>query len=184
MGIASCDKDFGIWIRKEFIQGVIESQKFTFDPRIILGFHKLDFINQEKSIVLANEGIRFTCFLDASLLNYIPKESLYSLFENALSNAIEAVRPLPEEKRVISVIGSNFKDYFTIHMENYCKDDKPLTSLETTKEDKSNHGFGLKSIFMIMNQYDGKYKLTKKDGVFSLDLLFRIPSKEEGQEGI
>lgn len=69
-------------------------------------------------------------------------------------------------------------------MENYCKDDKPLTSLETTKEDKSNHGFGLKSIFMIMNHYDGKYKLTKKDGVFSLDLLFRIPYKEEGQEGI
>lgn len=143
-----------------------------------------DLVLQEKSIVLANEGIRFTCFLDASLLNYIPKESLYSLFENALSNAIEAVRPLPVEKRVISVIGSNFKDYFTIHMENYCKDDNPLTSLETTKEDKANHGFGLKSIFMIMNQYDGKYKLTKKDGVFSLDLLFHIPSKEEGQEGI
>lgn len=139
----------------------------------------LDLVLQEKSIAFANEKIRFTCFMDASPINYIPKESLYSLFENAISNAVEAVRGLEESKRIISMTGRNYGDFYNIRIENYCQGEEEIEVGKTTKNDKINHGFGLKSIIMIMERYDGRYSIEKQGDIFSLSLVFSIPKKPD-----
>ncbi len=139
----------------------------------------LDMVLAEKEMKMVKSKIHFTCLVDASKINYIPKENLYSLFENSISNAIEAVTQLPEGKRVIAVTSKDYGDYINIHIENYCDKDKVNTKIGiTTKSDKSMHGFGLKSIEMMMKEYKGKMSIKLKEDIFSLDLLFPIQFEE------
>lgn len=138
-----------------------------------------DLVLKEKSVILTSNKIRFTCFLDAAKLNYISKGSLYSIFENALSNAIEAVKKLPEEKRVISITGNDFGDYLTVHIENYCLVDTNTQEGKTTDPDKIHHGFGLKSMNITMNENHGRMSVTKKGDLFALDLLFLTTKPNE-----
>lgn len=138
-----------------------------------------DLVLKEKSLAFTNDRIRFTCFLDAGKINYIPKESLYSIFENAISNAIEAVKKLPEEKRIISVTGNDYGDYLSIHFENFCSPDEKAELGITSNQDKINHGFGLKSIKINVEENGGRFSVKKEGDIFSLDLLFRIKTPEE-----
>lgn len=86
---------------------------------------------------------------------------------------------LPEGKRVIAVTSKDYGDYINIHIENYCDKDKVNTKIGiTTKSDKSMHGFGLKSIEMMMKEYKGKMSIKLKEDIFSLDLLFHIQFEE------
>lgn len=138
-----------------------------------------DLVLKEKSLAFTNNKIRFTCFLDASKINYIAKESLYSIFENAISNAIVAVKKLPEEKRIISVTGNDYGDYLSIHFENFCSQDEKAELGITSNSDKINHGFGLKSIKINVEENGGRFSVKKEGEIFSLDLLFRIKTQED-----
>ena len=133
----------------------------------------LDLVLTEKSLQIANLKIHFTCFVDAKNINYIPKEVLYSIFENILSNAIKAVETLPEEKRIILLKGTDYGDYLGIHIENHCLENTNTLIGKTTNEDKINHGFGLRSIQLNVEQYGGKFSANKNHDIFSVDLMFK-----------
>ena len=101
---------------------------------------------------------------------------IYSLFGNALDNAIEYVLNLEEEKRFIrlnvKIIGENL----LIHMENYFSGELIYDNglPKTTKEDKDYHGYGMKSIQLIVNKYDGDLNISLDNNVFSLFIMFPI----------
>ena len=63
-----------------------------------------------------------------------------------------------------------------IHLDNYCRepvrfeDGLPVTS----KKDRENHGFGLRSIRHIAEKYDGEVVLKNQEERFILDLLLPI----------
>ena len=42
----------------------------------------------------------------------------------------------------------------------------------TTKDNKDFHGFGMKSIKMIVDKYHGDMNITKRNDIFSLNILF------------
>ena len=44
---------------------------------------------------------------------------------------------------------------------------------KTTKSNKDYHGFGTKSIKMIVNKYRGDLKITTKKNIFTLSILFQ-----------
>lgn len=44
----------------------------------------------------------------------------------------------------------------------------------TTKKDKENHGYGLKSIIYIAEKYGGKVSVKASGGVFDLNIIFPI----------
>ena len=50
----------------------------------------LDTILTEKSLICENSGIHINCVADGSLLAFMNPVDLYTLFGNALDNAIEA----------------------------------------------------------------------------------------------
>lgn len=98
---------------------------------------------------------------------------IYSLFGNALDNAIECEKKLGKEKRFISLKLAGKDDMISLRIENYCltidmKDGLPVTS----KSDKEFHGFGLKSISYIVKKYGGIMKIEFKDNVFALNIIF------------
>ena len=48
---------------------------------------------------------------------------------------------------------------------------------KTTKKDEIFHGYGMKSIKMIVEKYDGNLTVAVKDGIFNLDILFPLKQK-------
>jgi len=104
-------------------------------------------------------------------------EDVYAIFGNALDNAITAVEKISDkEKRVINLKVLNQNNMFMLQLQNYYngvlsfEDGMPLT----TKTDKTQHGFGVKSIRYLAEKYGGTMTVNAKDGIFTLQILLPI----------
>lgn len=165
------------------IQRKISSDEFNdiqnilsnYDTFIKTGNNDVDIILTEKEIVCKKRNIRFTALIDGKLLSFIKESDLYSLLGNIIDNAIEATSLINnEEERVISISTINDNGCISIHEENYCINQlqKENNQIITSKNDKINHGFGLKSIQLITNKYNGSLSLKIDNNVFILDIIF------------
>lgn len=132
------------------------------------------------AILLANvisckkNGIKFTWFCEKDALDGVDETDIYSVFCNLIDNAKEAVCELEGEKRLISLVCSREKGGFVhIRISNFYagelqfEDGLPVT----TKTDNEVHGYGLKSVKMIAEKYDGKIHVTADGGTFEIQLL-------------
>ena len=102
---------------------------------------------------------------------------LYTILGNILDNAIECVRNYEDpEKKVISLSILEKGDMLNIFADNYfdgeLKMEKgfPITS----KKDKGYHGYGVKSIKMIAEKYDGDIRISCKNHTFSIQVMMKI----------
>lgn len=95
---------------------------------------------------------------------------LYTLLGNAIDNAIEAVMNLPEEKRLISLNIKDMGQMLYIEVENYFDGSLSVEDgvIITTKSDKENHGYGVRSIRMIAERYNGNVEIKTEGDLFSL----------------
>lgn len=135
----------------------------------------LNYVLGSKSDYAASHQINFTFSGDSNDLAFLTDEDLYSLFENILSNAFEAVSKLPEvSKRVVSVNLKKQGNMVILSELNYYEGNLVYQDrqLETTKEDKTIHGFGMKSIQAVMDTYDGTLTTSAKGGIFELTVIF------------
>lgn len=155
----------------------IENAVNLYDSIAKTGNETLDTILTEKVLFCRHHGILLTYIVDSTQLSVIQPLDLYSLFGNALDNAIESVMKAPVDKRVISLRVTGHGDMISIHLENYC--DKPPAFLNgdpvTTKADKENHGYGVKSIRYLVNKYQGNVSFQVEYDMFTLDIM--IPAK-------
>ncbi len=142
------------------------------------GNHVLDTILAGKLLQCWKHSVKMTCVADGSHLNFMHVADICTIFGNALDNAIESVITLPDvEKRLIHVSVSSRRGFLFIQVENYfeheikMEDNLPLT----TKTDKVNHGFGLKSIRYTAEKYDGTMITSMNKNWFELKVL--IPEK-------
>ncbi|MEG2640551.1 MAG: GHKL domain-containing protein, partial [Bacilli bacterium] len=104
--------------------------------------------------------------------------NIYSLFGNAIDNAIEYLLKKDMDKRFIRLHVKGINDMISIHIENYCDDDIQIVDglPKTTKADKLYHGFGTISMKKIVESYDGEIFLKRSDSLFVVNIL--IPIKE------
>lgn len=112
------------------------------------------------------------------------KTDLCALYANALDNAIDACMKLEEARREISLKSKAGKGVFCLEISNPAPDavttsDKSSGSFllfPTSKPDKTNHGFGLKSIQEIVKRYHGHMEIKTENQVF--DLFLYLPLAE------
>lgn len=138
----------------------------------------LDTILAGKIMSCQKHKIHITCVADGTLLNSIHVTDICTIFGNALDNAIESVVSVPDrEKRLIHLSVSSQKDFIFIQIENYCENKMELNSQlpATTKADRKNHGFGLKSIRYSAEKYGGTMAVDWIDHRFILRLLIPKP---------
>lgn len=149
-----------------------------YDSTIKTGNEALDLILSEKSLICQKKSIKLTCLADCSKLSFIDKADLYSLFGNIIDNAIEAVSKIKDvDKRHISLIVKNINSFISISVDNYYDGDIVLGENGlplTTKKDKDYHGFGMKSIQLVVNKYDGDLNVNVANNVFSLSIMFPV----------
>ncbi|HJA28216.1 MAG TPA: ATP-binding protein [Candidatus Olsenella pullicola] len=151
----------------------------VFDSTVRTGNDALNTILTEKKLLCQRRGITLSCVADGEALGFMEPADLYSLFGNALDNAIEAVERLGDpERRSISLVVKRAGDMVSVHVENYCdgsasfgEDGLPLTN----KGDALNHGFGTRSMRMIAERYGGSLTLRTSEDVFLLDVLVPLP---------
>lgn len=170
--LAAMDKESQKKLRDD-IHPVIDA----YDSSFRTGNVALDVVLTRENFNCKEKNVKLTCVANGECLNFMSEVDVYSLFGNILDNAIEATEKLEDaEKRIISLTVSQEGYFVNIHAENYYCDKLTFTDglPETTKLDTVYHGYGLKSIRMLVQKYDGSLKISTNEDRFVLDILFSI----------
>lgn len=157
----------------------MEQAVMIYDSEVETGNTALDIILTERSISCKKENISWTCMADGSLLNFMDQIDLYTLFGNALNNAVEAVSNIEDPNmRTISLTLCRRGEFALLQVENYYSGDIQLKDglPETTKDDHNMHGFGMKSIRRTVEKYGGSISVDIDNNIFLLSIMLPIPS--------
>ncbi len=158
----------------------IESAVRIYDGAVKTGNDALDVLIAEKSLYCEKHGISLTVIADGEKLNFMSKADIYSLFENAISNAIEAVDKIDYTGKFIRLRVNARGELLCIHMENSLAVIPEFSGglPRTTKEDTRYHGYGMRSMQLIAEKYGGGLSASVRNEVFNLDVIIPI-----GQSG-
>jgi len=137
----------------------------------------LDIILTGKSYQCLDDNINFTSVVDGNLLTFMDVMDICSIFGNALDNAIECVKEIKEtEKRIIKLAVFSQQELLMIRFENYYEKILKFENgnLKTTKLEKDNHGYGIKSIKSTVEKYGGNLIIDTENNWFKLCILIPI----------
>lgn len=144
------------------------------DTQFKTGNEVLDVILTENSLRHRQDDVEITFMGNGETLSFMNVADIYSLFGNAIENAIEAVLKIENsEKKVIGMSIESKGDLIFINVTNYfdgqieIRDGLPVSSKEG---EDGFHGFGLKSIKLIAEKYHGEMKIAIKDDQFHLNV--------------
>ena len=138
----------------------------------------LDVMLTTKSAYCLQHGITFSCMANGRLLDFMDVKDICSIFGNALDNAIECVvKNEDPQKRLVNLSMFTQGRFLMIQFENYSEKELILENSlpRTTKENRSLHGYGLKSIRQAASNYGGTMTLHHNNSWFTLQVL--IPLK-------
>lgn len=162
--------------RERYLREVEDSVNI-YDSMVKTGNEVLDTVLTEKSLFCAAGSIKVNCIADGRRMDVFDPVDLYTVFGNAIDNAIESVKQLEnQEMRMIDVLVYVRKQFLIINIMN------PIGSrLEfdgdvpvSTKAKNGYHGFGLKSIRHTVEKYNGFMKIDTDENIFSLKILIPL----------
>lgn len=155
----------------------------AYDSQIRTGNAALDVILTEKSIRCRRDGVKFTALADGSLMEGMDESDVYSLFGNALENALEYLVTLPEEERVLKVYVRRYGEGFVSVTVRNRYLGPPLHGMpRTTKSDASEHGFGVLSMRRVAEEYGGTFGIVAESGTFTVNILLPLPVKKRSAD--
>lgn len=151
----------------------------VYNTQIKTGNEAIDVVLATQGLYCLRHDIRLTCLIDGSRLNFIPDHELYALFGNAIENAVHAVEGLDKERRVIAITENRLGRLTNISITNYFdnklrfEDGLPVSSRE-------GHGFGTRSMRMIVEKYGGRLTVKVKGDLFMLNIF--LPEAGEAMQ--
>ena len=158
-----------------------------YDSNIRTGNEALDTVLYIHQLTCRKEGIIFTCLADGEALSFMRTRHVYALFNNAIGNALEAVRKVNDPgKRVIGLTVERGKGTVEIEIINYYEGNLQLQGAQapgTTKADRRHHGFGTMSMRYIAEQYRGSLSLEAGHGIYTLHVSIPVPGDKAGEKG-
>ncbi len=161
----------------------IENSVMVYGSIIKTGNDALDVVLTEKSLLCGKNKISLTYIADGEKINFMSASNIYSLFGNAVDNAIEYLLTKEEDKRFIRLHVKGINNMVSIHIENYFEGKLSYTNglPVTTKGDKNYHGYGTFSMKRLVESYDGEMFVKDKDNLFSIDILIPIPEETDSK---
>lgn len=159
----------------------LEDSIIEYGTVVECGNETINIVLTEKNILCSTCGVKFSYLIDGSIFGFMSEMELFSLFGNALDNALEGCNKVTDpEKRVISLKANAVNGMVVLHVENSYEaplnmvDDMPVTT-----KDGTGHGFGLRSIQEIAEKYGGIATVVAENGIFKLTVVLHPP---EGQK--
>ena len=160
-------------IKEEDLKKLEESVNI-YDAKFDTGNQLLNVLLCEKSLYCEQHKINFSCMIDGTNFDFMESGDLYCMFSNLIDNALEATMKIKEkDKRVINLTAKRRGNIIFIEEDNYFvgelefQDGLPITS----KDDKNYHGFGTRSLRMIVRKYGGEMTTTSSGNIFHLSIV-------------
>ncbi|MCI2086363.1 MAG: ATP-binding protein [Olsenella sp.] len=157
----------------------LERQLSVYDAAVKTGNVALDTVLTEKGLICEREGIALGCVADGDALSFMAPADIYSLFGDAVDNAIEAVEKLNDpDKRVIDLTVRDTGGMVSAHVENYFRGDVRLANglpLAQTRQDA--RGFGARHMRAVVERYGGSITTSTEGDLFRLDVIVPLPAK-------
>ena len=127
-----------------------------------------DAIISAKKVLAESKNIKFALKIQIPEKLQVDAVDLCVIFGNALDNAIEACENL-ETQKTINVSAIYDDNQLICKITNAALRSKP--DLQTTKDDKENHGFGLDNIKQALSKYNHVMKIDQTDKEFILSFI-------------
>ncbi len=166
-------------ITKESLKDIYDDID-VYDSIVKTGNKALDTALTKDALRCENNHIKFTSIADGKALSFMSDVDIYVLFNNAISNAIEATMKLKmEEKRHISLVLKTKGNVLSAELENFFDPDTLKIvdgKIQTSKEDKEYHGYGIRSMKNIVKKYNGVMKMSVEEDIFRLTITFVLDS--------
>lgn len=150
--------------------GEISEELTLQKPPAATGRPVLDALLLSKARTAENEHIKLEISIESDFPESISDYDLCGILGNTLDNAIEACEKCDD--RYIHLAVRKQLDMLCIFCEN------PFSGIvspdhETSKPDKSSHGYGIKRIEQLAAKYGGIVKISAENGIFSISVLIQ-----------
>lgn len=158
-----------------YLKEKLSSEKLKGYNFIFTSNKVIDSIINYKFSIAEQKGIAVVCTLTADISECY-EHDISIILANLLDNAIEYSEKLTDEKTEIILNISEISGYYSIIVKNRISS-SVLTSnkkLNTTKTDKHNHGYGLKSVKMLAEAHNGMLDIYEKDGFFVVNTMLNM----------
>lgn len=132
----------------------------------------IDSLLNGKKMSAKQLGVELEIY-SSNIVSKLSDKDMSVLLGNLIDNAIEASSKAIQTKSVIIQI-INKSDMLFIHVKNTidCLPCMNEGKLVTTKEDKINHGWGMKSIESIVEKYGGQMDINFNQRYFEINITF------------
>ena len=146
-------------------------------PMLKTGNPILDLLLTETQSLCNLHQIEFTYLLNGQDFDFLQELELYTLLNNALTNALQAAQKLPKDApKFIHLTAHRSGGLLSIHLENSFDGILSFSEgLPRTAKDPRYHGFGMKSMRSIAEKYNGSLTAHWDENRFHLDLLLFTP---------
>lgn len=159
----------------------VESAISVYDSNMKTGNETLDIVLTEHKLHCESKGITFMCLADAHELGFMSNSDIYSLFGNILENAAFAVSGVGEDSRkFINFTVKKGANMLFVSVENCYEGNLVFENglPKTTNPDVENHGYGLKSVKLLVGKYGGDLYISAKEGIFSINIALPFSDKK------
>ncbi|MGN0437264.1 MAG: sensor histidine kinase [Lachnospiraceae bacterium] len=149
------------------------------DQSVHVGNEIADAIISEKKVKAEQKNIQLEVDGDMYGVN-MSAIDVCTIFSNVIENALEAVEALPVENRKITLDIHRNQNFLLIDERNFIDHEVEIrdNTIDTTKKDKGNHGFGIMNIKEAAAKYDGECQLSvtsPQAGIYEFCIEIMIP---------
>lgn len=159
--------------REDYIKSLMEDSAFSRSLRYCAD-PVVNAVLTVKEEQMSRYGIRLEARIDIPKELPFEKTDICALFSNALDNAGEACRRLPEAEREVSVKSRAQKGLFCLEVTNPVAGEQKNLRLQTSKADKENHGFGLRSMKEVVERNHGAMEIRAEGERFEVFLYMPL----------
>ena len=126
-------------------------------------------------------NISFRALVDLKQFSNIKDEDLCTIFSNAIDNAIreclEFNKMFSDDESLILLKAGKKRGFLFITFENSIRPQQAQyvqRCLETTKENKAEHGYGIKNIKTVLQKYEGEFSTKVGNKLFHLFIIIPL----------
>ncbi len=133
-----------------------------------VGDEAVDYLINDKIALAVSQNIQVAANIEFPRHTNIQSVDLVAILGNLLDNALEAISTVEDRFRFINLTIRRINNMLVIKVENGCSAAPAETNgkLETSKADKTLHGWGLQSVCTAAQRYDGTIETEYSDHTF------------------
>ncbi len=157
---------------KQLLNDIIDKTDGAFAEMVTLSQPSINSIINYKLNCAKQHGIYCTSMIQDDFSSF-DEYDIVMLIANLMDNAIEASKDLENSR--LDVMITTKMNYLNIVISNTIKNSvlEGNSQLDTSKNDKDNHGFGIQSVRQISEKYDGMLDFYEQDNMFFADVLLK-----------